>query len=69
MLCSSGRHEWSNAENAAKCCNGWHRRLLVAQLTLGETLPPDAQHVRNESGAAIGYVWEKDATQEGAGNG
>lgn len=61
FTCKTGRHTWTNEENAAKCCNGWHRELRVATLTLGETLPPDADHVRQEAGAAVGYVWVRDA--------
>lgn len=62
--CKSGRHTWTAKEDADKCCNGWHRELRVATVTLGETLPPDAQRVRHESGAAVGYVWVRDAGEE-----
>lgn len=58
--CKTGRHVWTSPEDAAKCCNGWHRRLRVAQTTLGETLPAEAQHVRHEAGAGVGYVWAPD---------
>ncbi len=58
--CKSGRHTWLDEADAAKCCNGWHRELRVAQTTLSEALPADAQHVRHESGADVGYVWVRD---------
>lgn len=58
--CKTGRHVWTSPEDAAKCCNGWHRRLHVAQTTLGETLPAEAQHVRHEAGAGVGFVWAPD---------
>jgi hypothetical protein len=29
LKCQSGKHEWTNPEDAAKCCNGWHRELRV----------------------------------------
>ena len=65
FTCKSGRQTWTSQEDADKCCNGWHRELRVAQLTLRETLPPDAQNVSHVAGANVGYVWAPDTTQEG----
>ncbi len=57
--CKSGRHWWLNKSDADKCCNGWHRELVVAHPALGQQLPPDAQHTRIECEANIGFVWVK----------
>lgn len=61
--CKSGQHWWTRQSDADKCCNGWHRELCVAQVTLGETLPADATGVRYESGAMIGRVWVQDTEE------
>ena len=29
MKCRSGQHEWTRPEDAAKCCNGYHRELRI----------------------------------------
>lgn len=63
-MCKSGRHAWTQPEDADKCCNGWRRELRVAQQTLHETLPQDARSVSYVAGALVGRVWvkEEDAT-------
>lgn len=29
MRCQTDRHEWTDPEDARKCCNGYHRELRV----------------------------------------
>ena len=32
MKCASGKHEWTDPDDAAKCCNGYHRETRVGSL-------------------------------------
>ena len=34
MKCRSGKHEWTDFEDAVRCCNGYHRELRTG--TLGD---------------------------------
>lgn len=54
--CTSGRHEWLAIEDAAKCCNGYRRELVIGDVsgcsTIGsEPLP---------GGVRYGYRWVPD---------
>jgi hypothetical protein len=55
--CRSGRHTWTDSEDAKRCCNGWRRQLVVARPALGEALPPDVRSVGTLPGALCGFVW------------
>jgi hypothetical protein len=55
-LCGRGRHAWLSEEDAAKCCNGWHRELRV-----GDTRGCDRVAVHD--GVLYGYVWVRDEGQ------
>ena len=28
-ICKSGKHYWTSKADADRCCNGWHRELIV----------------------------------------
>jgi hypothetical protein len=43
--CRSGSHTWITAADAAKCCNGWRRELVIEQP--GVSLD-DCDHVVSE---------------------
>lgn len=55
MRCTSGRHEWTNPEDAEKCCEGFKRVLVIGD-TIGcnnhgsSPLP---------GGTYYGYRWEQ----------
>jgi len=53
--CKSGRHWWLHADDAAKCCNGYKRILIVPQP--GEHLPADARNIQHVAGTLTGHVW------------
>lgn len=53
--CKSGRHVWTRQEDAAKCCNGYRRVLILgdtakADRIAGEPLP---------GGVLYGFAWAK----------
>jgi hypothetical protein len=54
-MCASGRHTWTDPDDAARCCNGWRRQLVVAGP--GEALPEGARSVSSLPGARCGFVW------------
>ena len=57
--CFSGRHVWTHAEDAAKCCApGWVRVLVIAQPD--RPLPTDAANIGTAGGTLYGYVWQQD---------
>jgi hypothetical protein len=53
--CRSGRHTWADPDDAARCCNGWRRQLVIAGP--GEALPTDAESIGTTPGALFGFVW------------
>jgi len=50
--CKSGQHEWLDPADAAKCCNGWRRVLLVGNLA-------EAERVVFGDVAPYGFYWAK----------
>lgn len=52
--CASGRHYWTNPDDAAKCCNGYERQLLLGKDALG------CDHFCGAlEGTVYGYSWVK----------
>ncbi len=54
FTCKSGKHTWLRQEDAAKCCNGY-RRILV----LGDQ-PPNSRNIQTVAGVQAGRVWMKE---------
>lgn len=54
--CKSGRHEWTRAEDAERCCNGYKRVLLLgADVREASTLG----HGTLEGATPYGFAWMK----------
>jgi hypothetical protein len=54
MKCKSGRHEWINPEDAAKCCNGYRRVLEIGNVRSCDRIVTGAL----PGDVAYGYRWE-----------
>lgn len=54
--CKSGKHEWSNPADAAKCCNGWHRVLVLGDLRACATVGHDPL----PGPTLYGFTWARD---------
>lgn len=53
MRCKSGRHEWTDERDAAKCCNGWRRVLAIGP----QLLPEDRRAGILPGPSLYGYQW------------
>jgi hypothetical protein len=62
MRCKSGRHEWSDKEDAAKCCNGFVRILVFP----GDTRWPERRSAAYDREARTWYgrAWLPEAETE-----
>ena len=56
--CRSQKHVWTQKQDAAKCCNGYQRMLLVGATAL-QTEPPQP-----ESGTWTGRAWGRSPAAE-----
>lgn len=55
MFCKSGKHFWSRAEDASRCCNGYKRILVLGDIREAETVG----HGALPGPTLYGFQWMK----------
>ena len=62
--CKSGRHTWSDAVSAERCCNGWHRELRLDGSEPGDD-PEGRVYIGDLPESAVAFLravgWDKIA--------
>ena len=65
--CKSGRHTWSDAVSAERCCNGWHRELRLDGPEPGDDLEGRVYIGHLPDAPRAAFVWVKDAKHQTQG--